>query len=1107
MRRLIFIFLLCFAALTKADTPVRPLAMSEKSLKHKIVIIYSGHNNLPSHVKIREGWQARLAQSEPENENVEVYEEYLDDTRLKTDESDDDLFIALWKKRFANVKIDMVAAAGPAAENLLNRHPELFPGAPYYAMSIAGSNQNKKRLQNNIFKVIDVVSHVLPETEHLFVLLGEKTPVYRENLIDVVKQIEPSISPKMKIEFLTNLSFDELYERAAHLPEKSALFYFPFGIDRFNQRKVPFDVLQKLTHVSSAPIFVYDDTYLGSIKVVGGYIRSIKEEGDVLGRLMLGMEVPQTDEAYDAKVRGYFFNDNELKRWHILDENLPPNSTILNRPDSFFFTYRWHLVMLLAILAEATLILMLIRSLRHRKMMALELADERDHLEERVEQRTRELEESRILFQDAAKVAKLGVFDWNLITNDLRWDDSMFTIYGVDVDAKNHKLVYEFWRQMVLPGEAEKVEEAVQTAIATNMPLNTQFRIERPDGKIRMIHVMAQIYRDANNKPLRLVGVNQDITEREELEAQLAKSKSEFIANMSHDIRTPINGIIGLSKIVLKKEMPTEIRYYLDKIYSSSNVLLDLLNNVLDFSKLEADGYQLDSSNFNIRQTLESISHIFIDGAKEQHINFVIDIAPDVPDALIGDTTKLQQILINLLSNAKKFTKQGEIVTTIEVKDIVNQKAELHFTVRDTGIGMNAEQLDKLFKPFSQADSSITRKYGGTGLGLFISKKFVELMGGKIHVESIYGEGTTFIFEIPFAINTENKSQVTANVPSQRFNAGQILLVEDNEINQIVAKELLTSLGLNVTISSNGEDAAALASTGKFDLILMDIQMPIMDGLTATRLIRTYPSCEKLPIIAMTANGMQDDCDKSLAAGMNGHLTKPIEVGKVIAELANWLKVEEVTPPSIASTTTKINCLPQSLPPFDLTRALAFSNNDSTLLYKLLLSFHERYFDAVNQLTDLINTKDFLQAEHLAHSINGVAGTLAANTLRNAAIKLERTLNSEQYEEVDALLEELTAELTIAVNATASLLPLPNQTEKENLSEAQLNQLLEQLQLALSRNDFKAVDIFSKLKPHLEEIPDLQHLAELSNSIDKLKFSQATLIFNDVYSAIIEKKS
>lgn len=1063
---------------------------------YNVVIIYAGHNTLPSHARIREGLLARIAESKPENESVELYEEFMDDLRLKIPKEFDLHFLDLWRTKYTNVKIDMIVTIGASADQLLHRHPEFFWGIPYYTVGLSTRDKRREDNQkviNNIFKIVDIVSTTLPDTKRLAVIVAEKGNVYHQNIAENIALIESKLSPKMKIEFWT-LSFDELFERAKQLPENTALLYFPYGVDRLGNRKIPFDVLKKLTQVSSAPIFVNDDTYL-KLNVVGGYVRNLREEGDVIGRLILGMEVPQTEEAWNAKVRGYFFNDAELKRWHIFDENLPPNSTILNRPDSFFYTYRWHIVMLMAIFAEATLIVMLIRSLRRGKKTRAELADERNLLEVRVAERTHELEESRTLFEDAAQIAKLGVFDWNLVTNELHWDDSMFVIYGVD--AQNHKLVYEFWRQMALPGEAEKVEDAVQTAIATNMPLNTQFRIERPDGKICTIHILAQIYRDVDKKPLRLVGVNQDITEREELEAHLAKSKSEFIANMSHDIRTPINGIIGLSKIVLKKEMPTEIRYYLDKIYHSSNVLLDLLNNVLDFSKLEADGYQLDSSNFNLRQTLENISHIFIDGTKDQPVNFVINIAPDVPDELLGDTTKLQQILINLLSNAKKFTKQGEIVTTIELKDIVNNTAALHFTVRDTGIGMSAEQLEKLFQPFSQADSSITRKYGGTGLGLFISKKFVELMGGEIHVESVYGQGTAFTFEIPFTINAKNKSQTIANTSAQHFNSQRILLVDDNEINQIVAEELLTSLGLNITIANNGEEAVALVLTEKFDLVLMDVQMPIMDGLTATRLIRTYPSFEKLPIIAMTANGMQGDSEKSLAAGMNGHLTKPIEVEKVAAELARWLKVEDALP-NIATTITitKINCLPESLPPFDLTRALLLINNNQTLLYKLLLSFHKRYFDAANQLTNLINAKDFLQAEHLAHSINGVAGTLAAHRLKNAAATFEKTLNYGQYEEIDELLNALTIELKIAIDATASLLPLPNQIEKENLSETELNQLFEQLKLALSRNDFRAVDIFSKLKPHLE-VGDLQYVVvELSNWIDKLDFRQASLILN-----------
>lgn len=396
---------------------------------------------------------------------------------------------------------------------------------------------------------------------------------------------------------------------------------------------------------------------------------------------------------------------------------------------------------------------------------------------------------------------------------------------------------------------------------------------------------------DEYGNALGTVGFARDISFRkqaEEAEKKLEQSKANFFANMSHEIRTPMNGIIGLSQLALLKPSTPEIKNYLEKIYRSSSNLLDILNDILDFSKLEANGFPIEKISFNLDVLLEDICHLFEFEIKEKNLHFEIKISDDVPKNLIGDSGKLRQVLINLISNAKKFTEQGQVIISIDVKNGTYNSAQLYFSISDTGIGLTQEQIEILFNPFSQADTSINRKYGGTGLGLSISKQLVELMQGKLIVTSVYGEGSTFSFDLPFAIDSQPiPKSVSKSIGT--YTQQRILLAEDNEINQLVGEDFLTSMGLLVEVARDGKEALKLALTERFDLILMDIQMPIMDGLTATKLIRKKNTLQSIPIIAMTAHTTDCDVQKSLAAGMNDHLTKPIELEKLTTVLNHWL--------------------------------------------------------------------------------------------------------------------------------------------------------------------------------------------------------------------------
>ena len=378
-------------------------------------------------------------------------------------------------------------------------------------------------------------------------------------------------------------------------------------------------------------------------------------------------------------------------------------------------------------------------------------------------------------------------------------------------------------------------------------------------------------------------------------------AKSEFLARMSHEIRTPMNGVLGLTHIALSHDPPPLQRQYLNKIQASAKILLGVLNDILDFSKIESGKLLLESAPFSVDNMLTALTDLLQSQAEAKNLTFVLERDPDVPRALLGDDLRLSQVLLNLCGNALKFTEKGRV--TLRISHVQEEPADspentpaarLHFAIADTGVGMSPEQLSGLFKPFAQADVSTTRKYGGTGLGLAISKLLVELMDGRLEVVSTPGQGSCFSFTITFALppaefmEPEPKAQ---EMEEDGLRGRRVLLVEDNEINREIATALLEELGVNALVAVNGQQALTMLETEDVDGVLMDIQMPVMDGLTATQILRKEgrPLVRALPVIAMTAHAMQADRDKSIAAGMDDHITKPIDIAVLKSKLVHWI--------------------------------------------------------------------------------------------------------------------------------------------------------------------------------------------------------------------------
>ncbi len=646
--------------------------------------------------------------------------------------------------------------------------------------------------------------------------------------------------------------------------------------------------------------------------------------------------------------------------------------------------------------------------------------------------------------QLAAEAAQVGIWDFDLVQNKLVWDARMLDLYGVA--ATTFEGAFADWIKHVHPDDRTRAEQEYRDAVEGKKPYNTSFRIVRPDGEERDVRARAHVQRNPAGRAIRVVGVHWDVTaerraqaeiefardQAEDLNRQLEDAlerahrlaqeaaaatvaKSEFLANMSHEIRTPLNAIIGMSGLLLGTELNKEQREFAETIRSSGDGLLALVNDILDYSKIESGRLELEQRAFDLRQCVESSVDVLAARAAEKKLDLLCTIDSAVPEAIEGDITRLRQVAVNLLSNAVKFTSRGEVflsVSSVPAQD--SGRVRLRFAVHDSGIGIPSDRMDRLFKTFSQVDASTTRQFGGTGLGLAISKRIVELMGGRIWVESTPGKGSTFCFEIearpaaapskPYAVGrvaaltgrrllivddnatscrvlcqqavawgmmpraaatpTEAMALLSRGTPFDLllldYDLGEtsglalaqevrklrpsaelpiafmtvpgqprareelgvcgtinkpvksgalfellceclqghsasrprvvdaigemsadhplsILLAEDNPVNQRVAILMLQRLGYRADVVANGRDAVESAIRQRYDLVLMDVQMPEMDGLQAARAI-----CDRLPseqrprIVAMTANASLGDRDRCLAAGMSDFLTKPV---------------------------------------------------------------------------------------------------------------------------------------------------------------------------------------------------------------------------------------
>tara|TARA_Y100001936_G_scaffold253992_1_gene323158 strand:+ start:3819 stop:6752 length:2934 start_codon:yes stop_codon:yes gene_type:complete len=803
---------------------------------------------------------------------------------------------------------DLVVTADDNALNFArDRQNTLFDGSKIVFLGVNNVSFAMKQNDNpnivgvverrSVGKTLDLVKKLFPKTTTLHVI-GDDTPTGRINdrLFDVA--VHDHAGLRVVKHSLAKLTYQQLFDRFNQISPDSAVFLNSTHRDVAGAHLEWKAFSARFKEVYAGPVFSVQKAPIG-YGALGGKIVSHFEQGRAAAALafkILTGTPSDTLMVTEESPNLYLFDHNELARFNLNKTALPRDAKIINAPKTILNEYaHWVVAGILVFALQLVLILVLTNNIRQRHVAEASLRDSDARF--------------RAFFDNSPSIMYMKAPDHTLTMVNTKY----LEFHGV----KDTTMIGSRGGSSFDEAERQRVESLDRKVMESGKATSSELSVASHEGETAEFIITKFPIMGANREVLGIGGINTDVTalrrrETELLEArnqaeesarqsamaaQQAESanrtKSRFVATMSHEIRTPMNGVLGMADVLSQTNLNEEQRDYVRTIRESGNSLLDLLNDILDLSKIEAGRIELEMLDVSVASILAAADGLWRHPASEKGIQFSIRNDVKDGDSIRSDPGRLRQIINNLVGNAIKFTHEGSVEVRVLELAREDDQVGLKFEVHDTGIGIDEDQIENLFNPFSQADSSTTRQYGGTGLGLTISKNLVEMFGGEIGVENAPGRGSTFWFTV-VAERGDAKSATfnqtleiddhVSSVPSNK--KLRILIAEDNSINQKVISSMLAPVDCQYDIVQNGLEAVAAVTRSNYDLVLMDIQMPQMDGVEATKRIRSLPNkISEIPIIAMTANAMQGDRENYLGSGMDDYVSKPIDQRELISAI------------------------------------------------------------------------------------------------------------------------------------------------------------------------------------------------------------------------------
>ncbi len=754
------------------------------------------------------------------------------------------------------------------------------------------------------------------------------------------------------------------------------------------------------------------------------------------------------------------------------------------------------------------------------RLLNEELAKYRDHLEALVEDRTRELAEaneqvrlSEERYMYALEATQDAIWDWNLQTSQTFVNQAYTRMLGYQPGEIGNN-VDSLFISLLHPDDQAHVPALIHTKLPAEGGYAIEFRLRCKDGSYKWILSRGKVVaRDRQGRPLRAIGTHVDLTARKARETELreakeaaeaaALAKSTFLANMSHEIRTPLNAVIGMAYLIRRSGLNPEQAEKLHKLEAAAGYLLEILNAILDLSKIDANKFTLEEIPLRIESVVANVLSILDERAQAKGLRLVSEIE-HMPHDLVGDPTRLQQALLNYANNAIKFTDSGSVTIRAHIAKQGAADALIRFEVEDTGIGIDATVIERLFSAFEQADSSMTRKHGGTGLGLAITRKLAGLMGGDAGVESTPGLGSTFWFtarlrraEVTAATGEQPGEDSAAAILRRDFAGARILVAEDNDVSQEVAKAILEEAGLVVDLAGDGMEAVAMANANEYQLVLMDMQMPHMDGLEAAREIRRQWPAGSLPIVAMTANAFSEDKARCYAAGMDDFVSKPVDPPMLHAKLLQWIKPHRAETGRMGdrktAATIEQDISIDSIAGLDVAVGMGLALNRKPLYLKLLEKFVNGQADAPQRIRQALAQPDRAGAERAAHTLKGTAGQIGAGEIRSLAERLEIAIaRHESPEKLEIMLADISRALPVLVSAITSHLPRkPVTPAARTIDPDQLREVYARLAHLLGEDDFASGQFLDENEALLRAALGDQNFREIAGAVSDYDFDAA----------------